>query len=181
VGLSLKVAALLSLVWRLAVAQETARPITVVVIPAAIRDSMSVLWSQSNRDWNDSSQVGTRSPQVVAVRPTRAHLGCLAGEVAGDTVLVRQLMPAANVRKRESSVTGDCSTVSGVIGTWHTHPYRAGYEGRAIKERALSGKDLKTFIAANDLVTIVMWDADSLDLATKGPDGLRHPATAVIR
>ena len=78
-------------------------------------------------------------------------------------------------------MTGDCSTVSGVIGTWHTHPYRAGYEGRAIKERALSGKDLKTFIAANDLVTIVMWDADSLDLATKGPDGLRHPATAVIR
>ena len=111
-----------------------------------------------------------------------AYLGCLTGDVAGDTVLVRHLMPAANVRRGQFSITGDCSNVPELVGTWHTHPYRAGFEGRAIKERALSGVDLRTFTAGNDLVTVVFWGADSLDLATKGPAGqLRHPATCVIR
>ena len=178
----MRLVAVLCLVWRLGVAQEPARPITVVVIPAAIRDSMSLLWAQSNRNWNDSSQAAATLSQFAAARPTRAYFGCLTGDVAGDTVLVRHLMPAANVRRGQFSITGDCSNVPQLVGTWHTHPYRAGFEGHAIKERALSGVDLRTFTAGNDLVTVVLWDADSLDLATKGPAGqLRHPATGVIR
>jgi hypothetical protein len=42
--------------------------------------------------------------------------------------------------------------------------------------------DLGTFAAAPDLVTIVMWDLDSLDAAAKAVDGsVRHPAALVVR
>jgi hypothetical protein len=42
--------------------------------------------------------------------------------------------------------------------------------------------DLKTFAAAHDLVSMVMWDLDSLDVATKAPNGsVRHPAAVQVR
>jgi len=72
--------------------------------------------------------------------------------------------------------------VERLVGTFHTHPYRADPAGRAVKERGLSAMDLKTFAAAPDMVTMVMWDLDSLDLATKAVDGsVRHPAAVQIR
>ena len=65
---------------------------------------------------------------------------------------------------------------------WHTHPYRVGFEGRAIKERGLSGLDLRTLAAGGDLVAIVVWDADSLALAIKTPKGgVHYPAPYLIR
>jgi hypothetical protein len=172
----------LLLVWRLAAAQDPTRPPTVVVLPKEIRDSMSVIWSASNRDWDWVPPASTPTTMAGASRPTRAYVGCLSGYAAGDTLWVHHLMPAIGVKRRQFTVTGDCSQVADVIGTWHTHPYRAGFEGRAIKERALSGLDFKTFLAAPDVVTMVMWDVDSLDLAIKTPQGgVRHPAPVVIR
>jgi len=45
-----------------------------------------------------------------------------------------------------------------------------------LKERGLSALDLATFAAARDLITVVMWDMDSIDVAAKAPDGsVRHP------
>jgi hypothetical protein len=118
---------------------------------------------------------------TTASRPTRSYFGCLTGYAAGDTLWVTHLMPAADVRRRQFSVTGSCSQVPGVIGTWHTHPYRAGFGGRVVKERGLSGLDFSTFAAGSDVVTIAVWDADSLDVAIKTPEGVRHPAPYVIR
>jgi len=42
--------------------------------------------------------------------------------------------------------------------------------------------DLRTFGAAPDIVTMVMWDLDSIDVAVKGPDGsVRHPVLVAVR
>jgi hypothetical protein len=41
---------------------------------------------------------------------------------------------------------------------------------------------LKTFAAASDLITMVMWDLDSVDVATRAVDGsVRHPAAVQVR
>jgi len=177
----MRVAAAALLVWRLAAAQEPIRPTTIVVLPREIRDSMSATWSASNRNWDWVPEANTPSAMAMASRPTRAHFGCLTGYAAGDTLRVTQLVPSADVTRRQFSVTGDCRQVADVIGTWHTHPYRPGFEGRVIKERALSGLDFRTFAAGGYVVTIVVWDTDSLDLALKTPAGVRHPAPYVVR
>ncbi len=54
--------------------------------------------------------------------------------------------------------------------------------GHAVKERGLSAMDLRTFAAGSDLITMVMWDLDSLDVAIKAPDGrVRHPIPLTVR
>src|SRR2546427_6295486 len=89
---------------------------------------------------------------------------------------------AAHLKQLQFAVAGDCDGVPDLVGTWHTHPYRADAAGRAQKEPGLSALDLESFAAARDLVTIVMWDLDSLDAAMKTPDGaLRHPAPVAVR
>jgi hypothetical protein len=86
------------------------------------------------------------------------------------------------MKQGQSKVTGDCSDVPELIGTWRTHPYRAGFEGRPIKERGLSGLESKAFATTGDLVSIVMWDADSLELATKEAGGrVRQPTPYIVR
>jgi hypothetical protein len=153
------------------VGQQPARPFAVVVIPTAIRDSMSAIWTHTNRGWDDASGGSVFAPAPIREKPSRAYFGCLAGKADGDTLRVYHLAPATGLRRRQNSVTGDCSTVPDHIGTWHTHLYRAGYQGHLIKERGLSGFDFRTFAGSAYLITIAMWDADSLALATKGPDG----------
>jgi hypothetical protein len=175
------IAVALRLVCGVAAAQEPDRPFTVVVLPTAIRDSMAAIWTETNRNWDWVSTLNTPG-ELMSAAPTRRYLGCLTGSAIGDTLWVSHLIPATGVKQRESGITGDCSNVVGLIGTWHTHPYRAGFQRRAIKERGLSGLDFKAFAAAADLVTIVMWDADSLDLATKGPAGrVQHPTPYIVR
>ena len=106
----------------------------------------------------------------------REYLGCLAGEIVNDTLWVRELKSAADLKQLQFAVAGNCDAVDRFVGTWHTHPYRAGPDGRALKERGLSALDLDTFAAARDLITLVMWDMDSIDVAAKAPDGsVRHP------
>ena len=179
----MRAAAALLLVWGVAAGQEPVPPLTVVVLPTAIRDSMSAIWTENNRHWNELSDVNTLAQMLGSGKPTqREYLGCLTGYAARDTLWVRHLAPASELKQLQFAVTGDCSNVAELIGTWHTHPYRADFAGHAIKERALSALDLKTFAATRDLVTIVMWDADSLDLATKGADGgVRHTVPSMIR
>jgi hypothetical protein len=163
-----------------ATAQAPARPITVVVVPAAIRDSMSAIWRQNNRNWDWVAGPNLPPEMQGATAPTKRYLGCLTGSAAGDTLWVRHLAPAAGMKQGQSKVTGDCSNVPELIGTWRTHPYRAGFEGRPIKERGLSGFEFKAFAATGDLVSIVMWDADSLELATKVAEGRVRPSTPYI-
>jgi hypothetical protein len=104
------------------------------------------------------------------------------GEVGADTLWVRRLAAAARLKQLQFAVGGSCDTVTSLVGTWHTHPYRADASGNAIKLRGLSAQDLATFAAAPELVTMVMWDPDSLDVAARVPDGgLRHPAPLAVR
>src|SRR3989442_1638363 len=139
--------------------------------------------TKNTRHWDELAGVNTLTQLLGTAKPTqREYLGCLAGDVAHDTLWVRELLSADQLRQLQFAVAGNCNQVDRLIGTWHTHPYRAGPDGRALKERGLSAMDLETFAAARDLVTIVMWDVDSVDVATKAPDGsVRHPATVSSR
>jgi len=157
--------------------------LSVVVLPADLRGLMSALWVENNRHWDELADQNTLTQLLGSGKPTqREYLGCLVGDVSGDTLFIRRLVPADHLKQLQFAVAGDCDGVERLVGTFHTHPYRADPAGRAVKERGLSAMDLKTFAAAPDMVTMVMWDLDSLDLATKAVDGsVRHPAAVQIR
>jgi hypothetical protein len=156
---------------------------SVVALPADLRGLMSALWVENNRHWDELADQNTLTQLLGSGRPTqREYLGCLTGDVAGDTLFVRLLVHAKHLKQLQFAVAGDCDGVERLVGTFHTHPYRADPAGRALKERGLSAMDLKTFAAAPDIVTMVMWDLDSLDVATKAPDGgVRHPVPLAVR
>ena len=157
--------------------------LSVVVLPAELRGLMSALWVENNRHWDELADQNTLTQLLGSGRPTqREYLGCLVGEVAGDTLFIRRLVHAEHLKQLQFAVAGDCDGVERLVGTFHTHPYRADPAGRAVKERGLSAMDLTTFAAGPDMVTLVMWDLDSLDLATKAVDGsVRHPMTLTVR
>ena len=158
-------------------------PFHVVALPAGVRGLMSAVWVENNRHWDELADENTLTQLLGTGKPTqREYLGCLAGEIAGDTLFVRRLLPAASLKQLQFAVSGNCDGVDGFVGTWHTHPYRADAAGRAIKERGLSAMDLQTFATARDMVTMVMWDLDSIDVAAKTPGGaVRHPAPLAVR
>ncbi len=162
-----------------------ARPpvFTVVVLPAKLRGRMSAVWVVNNRHWDELADQNTLTQLLGTGKPTqREYLGCLTGEVQGDTLFVRRLEPAADLKQLQFAVAGTCDGVAQLVGTFHTHPYRAGPSGRPLKERGLSTMDLQTFAQGPDLVALVMWDRDSLDVATKAADGsVRHPAPLTLR
>jgi hypothetical protein len=156
---------------------------SVVVLPADLRGLMSALWVENNRHWDELADQNTLTQLLGSGKPTqREYLGCLVGDVSGDTLFIRRLVPAEHLKQLQFAVAGDCDGVERLVGTFHTHPYRADSAGRAVKERGLSAMDLKTFAAAPDMVTMVMWDLDSLDVATKAGDGgVRHPMPLAVR
>ena len=157
--------------------------LSVVVLPADLRGLMSALWVENNRHWDELADQNTLTQLLGTGKPTqREYLGCLVGDVAGDTLFVRRLVQAEHLKQLQFAVAGDCLSVERLVGTFHTHPYRADPAGHAVKERGLSPLDLRTFATASDLITMVMWDLDSLDTATKAMDGsVRHPAAVQIR
>src|SRR6266581_2622198 len=111
----------------------------VIVLPASLRAMMSAVWIQNNRHWDELAGQNTLTQLLGTGRPTqREYLGCLAGEVANDTLWVRELQSAADLKQLQFAVAGNCDQVDRLVGTWHTHPYRAGPDGRALKERGLS-------------------------------------------
>jgi hypothetical protein len=144
---------------------------------------MGTIWTENNHHWDELADQNTLAQALGTGKPTQhEYLGCLVGDVQGDTLWVRALHPAANLRQLQFAVAGDCDRVDRVIGTWHTHPYRADSAGHALKERGLSTQDLQTFSRAHDLVSIVVWDRDSLDVAAKAPDGnVAYPAPLLVR
>ena len=154
-----------------------------VVLSAGLLDRMSALWLENNRHWDELADQNTLTQLLGIGKPTqREYLGCLSGEVTGDTLFIRQLEPAADLKQLQFAVAGTCGRVVHLVGTFHTHPYRADPTGRPLKERGLSTIDLATFAQAGELVVIVMWDRDSLDVATKTGDGrVRHPAPLTVR
>ena len=158
-------------------------PFSVVTLPGDLRGLMSALWVENNRHWDELADQNTLTQLLGSGKPTqREYLGCLVGDVAGDTLFIRRLVHAEHLKQLQFAVAGDCGGVVRLVGTFHTHPYRADSAGRAVKERGLSAMDLKTFAAAADIVTMVMWDLDSLDAATKAADGsVRHPIGLTIR
>jgi hypothetical protein len=154
-----------------------------VVLPAELRGTMSGLWAENNRHWDELADQNTLTQLLGTGKPTqREYLGCLSGDVTGDTLFIRGLEPAADLKQLQFAVAGDCRGVAQLVGTFHTHPYRADPGGRPLKERGLSGLDLETFARAGELVAMVMWDRDSLDVATKAGDGsVHHPAPLTVR
>jgi hypothetical protein len=155
----------------------------VVVLPRSARDSMSIVYRRFNQHWDELGDLNTLERMLGTVRPTQLeYLGCLRGTVQRDTVRIESWQPAADLKQLQLAVTGNCDTVSHLIGTWHTHPFRADLQNLAIKERKLSAQDMETFRRSALAVTLVMWDVDSVDAAVKEENGSRtHPATVIIR
>ncbi len=79
------------------------------------------------------------------------------------------------------AVAGHCDSVPRLVGTWHTHPYRADLQNLPIKERRLSAQDLATFADSRLNVVLVMWDQDSVDAAVRDAEGaVVHPARVAV-
>jgi hypothetical protein len=154
----------------------------VVVLSRSTRDSMNLVFDQFNRHWDELADLNTLEKMLGTIRPTqREYLGCLQGAVVHDTIWIDQWVPASHMRQLQLAVTGDCDSVPRVLGTWHTHPFRADLQNRPIKERRLSPQDLETFRHTPYQVTMVMWDGDSLDAAVKLRGKLIHPVPIVTR
>jgi hypothetical protein len=149
----------------------------VIVLSGSARDSMNAEFDRSNAHWNELADLNTMERMLGTIRPTqREYLGCLQGRVVGATIRVERWTPAADMKQLQLAVAGSCDSVPGLIGTWHTHPFRADLNNLPIKERSLSAQDLETFAHSQLTVTLVMWDRDSLDDAVRGLDGrVVHP------
>jgi hypothetical protein len=160
---------------------ERERTVTVLLAQSA-RDSMGIIFQRYNQHWDELSDLTTLERMLGTVRPTQLeYLGCLRGTVDQDTVRVESWIPAADMKQLPLAVDGNCDHVPRLVGTWHTHPFRADLQNRAVKERTLSRQDLATFGASDLRVTMVMWDVDSVDAAVMTQGGVSHPATVVIR
>lgn len=158
------------------------RPAPAIVLPRSVRDSMTVVFRTYNRNWDQLADLNTMEKMLGTIRPTqREYLGCLIGRVDGGTVYVARWVPARGMKQLQLAVGGSCDSIPGVVGTWHTHPYRADLNNLPVKEPALSAQDLETFARSRWAATLVMWDEDSLDAAARGADGgLSHPVPVRI-
>src|SRR6516225_8439507 len=102
----------------------------VVVLAPAVRDSINSIWRRSNQHWNELAKVNTLTQMLGSGPPTqREYMGCLVGHSRGDTVWVDSWQIAHDLKQLQFAVTGTCDHVPRLIGTWHTHPYRASPEG----------------------------------------------------
>jgi hypothetical protein len=153
-----------------------------LVLPKAIRDSMDAVFVASNQHWNELGDLNTLERMLGTVRPTqREYLGCLQGTVHRGAVRVDGWTPASDMKRLQLAVSGSCDGVPRLVGTWHTHPFRADPQNLPLKERMLSPQDLQTFSATGYSASIVIWDVDSIDAAVRAPDGsVHHPATIRI-
>jgi len=180
---SLRLAALgLLAIFALAAARASHDP--VIRIPTSVRDSLNSVWSLANTHWNEISDQNTLTQALGTGKPTqKEYLGCLIGDASADTFRVIGWIPANDMKRFQFAVTGNCDSVPGAIGTFHTHPYRAAPTGdRPLKEPGLSQQDLTTFTGGTDRVLVVVWDVDSLDVALRAADGhVVHPAHLLPR
>jgi hypothetical protein len=154
-----------------------------VVLARAVRDSMNVIFARANEHWDELGEVNTLTQMLGTGKPTQLeYLGCLTGRTERDTLWISDWTPARDMKRLQFAVTGSCDGVVGTVGTWHTHPYRAGSDRRVLKEPRLSPADLATFAAGGDLIVIAVWDVDSLDVAARAPGrAVRHPVAVEVR
>jgi proteasome lid subunit RPN8/RPN11 len=146
--------------------------LTTIVLARPVLDSMNLIFTRANEHWNELADLNWMERNLGTVRPTqREFLGCLLGEVRGDTVVVDDWTPARNMKRLMLAVTGDCSGLPRYVGTFHNHPYLADSQNRATKQRFLAPQDLQSFEASSDLVALMIWDPDSVDAALRTPSG----------
>lgn len=157
-------------------------PPPTVVLGRTVRDSMNAAFARSNEHWNELADLNTMERMLGTIRPTqREYLGCLQGVVAGGTIRIDGWLPARDMKQLQLAVAGSCDSVPRLLGTWHTHPYRADLRNLPLKERELSPQDLKTFAGSGLAMTLVMWDEDSMDAAVRAPGGgIIHPAEVAV-
>ncbi len=153
----------------------------VVLIAREALDSMSAIWAAANEHWDQLADLNWMERNLGTVRPTqREYLGCLQGEVRGDTVVIDGFEPARDMKRLMLAVTGDCAGTARYLGTFHTHPYLADTQNRATKQRFLAPQDMLSFRDSDDLLAVVVWDVDSVDAALRvGPDSILHPVEVV--
>ncbi len=174
--------AALVLPWRGLTAGAVHDGAPVVILSRVARDSMSAAFARSNEHWDELADLNTMERMLGTIRPTqREYLGCLQGRTGGRTVRIESWVPAANMKQLQLAVAGSCDSVPRLIGTWHTHPYRADLQNLPIKERRLSAQDLETFTGSRLAVTLIMWDHDSVDAAVRTSAGaVVHPARVAV-
>lgn len=175
--------ALLVVAGAAAGAQAPRGAVRAVVLPDSLRATMDTVWAHGNAHWNELGDENMLTQMLGTGKPTqREYLGCLTGRVVHDTLLVTGWTPARDMKRLQFAVTGHCRGTPGLVGTWHTHPFRADLQGHALKEAGLSAQDLATFRGGRDEAVLVFWDIDSVDAAVRGPGGtVIHPAPVVIR
>jgi hypothetical protein len=158
-------------------------PAGVLILAPAVRDSINAIFLRFNAHWNQLAETNTLTQMLGTGPPTqREYLGCLVGHASGDTVWVASWAHARNLKQFQFAVTGSCDSVADLVGTWHTHPYRAAPDGHALKEPGLSPHDLMTFTSGTDRAVIAAWDVDSIDAAVRAADGtVLHPAAVLVR
>lgn len=160
----------------------SSRAAGVVRLDLAARDSMTRIFLRFNAGWDQQADLNTMERMLGTVRPgALEYLGCLAGEVRGDTVHITHLIGARRLRQLPQAVTGRCDSIPGVVGTWHTHPFHPDTLNRALKSRVLSERDLQSLQESPWRVQLMMWDADSLDAALRSDAGaVEHPASVEV-
>ncbi len=170
-------------VWPAPADASAARGMPAVVLPASVRESIDSIFVAGNKHWNQLAEENQLAQMLGTGKPTQLeYMGCLRGRTAGDTVWVDGTTPARGMIRFQFAVTGTCDHVRDLVGTWHTHPYRAAADGSAIKERHLSSTDLKTFASGADRAVLAVWDVDSIDVAVRAMNGVvRHPGAVVFR
>ena len=159
-----------------------AERLPVVILSRVARDSMNAAFAASNEHWDQLSDLNTLERMLGTIRPTqREFRGCLQGSADGRTIRIDGYVPATDMKQLQLAVAGSCDSVSRLIGTWHTHPYRADQHNLPLKERQLSAQDLETFAGSGLTVTLVMWDRDSIDAAVRLDGGqVVHPAGLIV-
>ncbi len=153
-----------------------------VVLSRDARDSMTAAFRHSNEHWDEQANLNTMERMLGTIRPTqREYLGCLQGRIGPRTIRIESWVPAADMKQLPLAVAGHCDSVPRLVGTWHTHPYRADLQNLPIKERRLSAQDLATFADSRLNVVLVMWDQDSVDAAVRDAEGaVVHPARVAV-
>ena len=154
-----------------------------VVLPERVLASMNERFRQNNEHWDEAPRMNRLTQLLGNGGPTQLeYMGCLQGRISRDTLRIRDWKEARDLIQLQFAVDGSCEHVSNLVGTWHTHPFRADASGRPVKTRNLSPSDLDSFTEGRDRMILVLWDVDSLTVAVRDESGrVVHPATMVIR
>src|SRR2546430_16477026 len=106
------------------------------ITPTALRALVRALGLKHNRHWDELADQNTLTQLLGTGKPTqREYLGCLVGDVAGDTLFVRRLVHAENLKQLQFAGAGGCERVERLGGAVHTPPYPAAPARPAGQER----------------------------------------------